>query len=88
MEDCFDDGGSKLRIQRRATHKHAEGDRSEEEVERQVAVERNREVSAGNATVKEGERLQANGRLEGPEHFSKRTIALRLGSESGYQLRE
>ena len=53
MEDCIDDGGSELWIQRGAAHEQAEGDRSEEKVERKITVERNREVSSGNATVKE-----------------------------------
>src|SRR6185312_11630210 len=88
MEDCFDDGGSELWTQRRAAHEQAEGDRPEEQVERKITVERDWEVSSGNATVKEAKRLLTNGRLQGPEHFSKHTIALRLGSEGGNQLRE
>ena len=53
MEDCCDDSGSELRIKRRAAHEQAEGDRPEEQVERQIAVERDREISSRNATVKE-----------------------------------
>jgi len=38
MEDGFDDGGSEVWTQQRAAHEQAEGDRPEEQVERQIAV--------------------------------------------------
>jgi hypothetical protein len=88
MEDWFDDAGSELWTQQRAAHEQAEGNRPEEQVERKITVERDGEVSSGNTTVKEGKRLLAHGRLQGPEHFSKSAIALRLGSECGNQLCE